>query len=135
MSSFPINLAQLVALFVESVTWGVQIVTFTQCVWALFEAAKYEGGRRRVNVTLLVWAIALFIWGTLDISFALYRNITAFIYYTGPGGAVEIFSEISNYVTVLRVRLPLLLTWHSTHTLVECLEFLGDPDRRHGLSA
>ncbi|EPS96972.1 hypothetical protein FOMPIDRAFT_61202 [Fomitopsis schrenkii] len=105
MSSFPINLAQLVAFFMESVTWGIQIVTFTQCVWALFEAGKNEGGRRRVNMTLLTWAVALFVWGTLDISFAAYRNITAFVYYTGPGGSIEIFSQISDYVTVLRVRI------------------------------
>lgn len=111
MSSFPINLAQLVALFMESVTWGIQIVTFTQCVWALFGAGKSEGGRRRVNITLLAWAVALFVWGTLDISFAIYRNITAFVYYTGPGGSIEIFSQISDYVTVLRVRHPSLVTF------------------------
>ncbi|KAH9920623.1 uncharacterized protein B0H18DRAFT_1121857 [Fomitopsis serialis] len=92
MSSFPISEAELVAFFMESVTWGIQIVTFTQCVWALFETAK--GGPRRVNIILLTWAIALFVWGTLDISFAVYRNLTAFIYYTGPGGSSEIFDEI-----------------------------------------
>ncbi|KAH9841155.1 uncharacterized protein C8Q71DRAFT_890987 [Rhodofomes roseus] len=100
MPPFPISEAELVALFMESVTWGIQIVTFTQCVWALFETAK--GGPRRVNVTLLTWAIALFVWGTLDISFSVYRNLTAFIYYTGPGGSNEIFNQISDYATVLR---------------------------------
>lgn len=104
MSSFPINLAQLVAFFMESVAWGIQIITFTQCIWALFEADKSVGGRRNVNVTLLTYAVALFVWGTLDISFAAFRNITAFVYYMGPGGSIEIFSQISNYVTVLRVR-------------------------------
>lgn len=135
MSSFPINLAQLVAFFMESVTWGIQIVTFTQCVWALFEAGKNEGGRRRVNMTLLTWAVALFVWGTLDISFAAYRNITAFVYYTGPGGSIEIFSQISDYVTVLRVRITSRSSRAALNKVAERMELLGHPDRRHGLGA
>ena len=135
MSSFPINLAQLVALFVESVTWGIQIVTFTQCVWALFATAKNNGGRRRVNITLLAWAVALFIWGTLDISFAVYRNITAFVYYTGPGGSIVIFSQISDYVTVLRVRhFSLRPLGAALIQVVECVELPRYLNGRHGSS-
>ncbi|KZT66480.1 hypothetical protein DAEQUDRAFT_767947 [Daedalea quercina L-15889] len=102
MSSFPISEAELVALFMESVAWGIQIVTFAQCVSALFGTAAGTRGPRRVNRTLLVWAVALFVWGTLDISFSVYRNLTAFVYYTGPGGSDEVFDQISDYVTVLR---------------------------------
>ncbi|KZT69503.1 hypothetical protein DAEQUDRAFT_690628 [Daedalea quercina L-15889] len=47
-------------------------------------------------------AIALFIVGTLDVSFNLYHNLTAFILYTGPGGAEGEFERLSSWANVMR---------------------------------
>ncbi|KZT00768.1 uncharacterized protein LAESUDRAFT_764302 [Laetiporus sulphureus 93-53] len=100
MAKFLIAEAELVAIFTESITYGIHISTFTTCMWTLLRRPK--GLERHVNVTLLLFSITLFILGTLDIAFNFYRNLTAFIFYTGPGGASHVFEELSNWVNAAR---------------------------------
>lgn len=101
MPKFGIAEAQLVALFMESAAWGVQTVTVTICIYTLVGTSRKL--KRPINVSLVAYALVLFGLGTLDIAFAVYRNIQAFIHYEGEGGAAAIFSQLSDYVTVLRV--------------------------------
>ena len=101
MSSFGIDAAQLVAFFMESVAWGMQCVTVTLCIYTL--VSKSRDSKRPVNLSLLAYALVLWGLGTLDIGLAVYRNLQAFVYYSGEGGATAIFGQISDYVTVLRV--------------------------------
>ncbi|KZT06654.1 uncharacterized protein LAESUDRAFT_146943 [Laetiporus sulphureus 93-53] len=100
MAKFPIAEAELVAIFTESITYGIHIATFTMCMWTLLRRSKDL--ERPVNVTLLLFSITLFVLGTLDIAFNFYRNLTAFIFYTGPGGAGNVFDELSNWVNTSR---------------------------------
>ena len=85
----------------ESAAWGVQIVTFTICIYTLVGTSRKL--KRQVNASLVTYAVVLFGLGTLDIAFAVYRNLQAFVYYEGEGGAATIFNQLSDYVTVLRV--------------------------------
>ena len=39
---------------------------------------------------------------TLEMAFGLLHNLQAFIWYTGSGGAVAEFEDISNWVNVMR---------------------------------
>ncbi|KAI0715707.1 hypothetical protein C8Q72DRAFT_190678 [Fomitopsis betulina] len=97
MSNFGIDAAQLVALFMESVAWGMQCITVTLCVCTL--VSKSRDSQRPVNLHLLAYALVLFGLGTLDIGLAVYRNLQAFVYSSGAGA---VFGQISDYVTVLR---------------------------------
>lgn len=101
MSNFGVDAAQLVALFMESAAWGMQCVTLTMCIYTL--VSKSRDSKRPVNLSLLAYALVLFALGTIDIGLAVYRNLQAFVYYQGQGGATAIFGQISDYVTVLRV--------------------------------
>ncbi|TFY60916.1 hypothetical protein EVJ58_g4847 [Rhodofomes roseus] len=100
MSDFGIDAAQLVALFMESSAWGMQFVTMVICVYTLVSTSRTT--RRPLNIPLLAYAIVLFGFGTLDIAFALHRNLQAFVSYKGVGGPDAVFNQISDYVTVLR---------------------------------
>lgn len=102
MASFPIKEAQLVALFVQSVTYGIpsHIVTFSVCVRTLVHSSG--SGAKPFNWRWLLIGLVLFGVGTIDVSFNLYHNLIAFIFYTGPGGAETQFGDISNWVNVMR---------------------------------
>lgn len=70
-------------------------------------------------------AVALFLVGTLDVSFNLYHNIIAFCLYTGPGGAEGEFERLSNWVNVLRVSRELAIRCDLTDTLFPSQERMG----------
>ncbi|KAF9814806.1 hypothetical protein IEO21_04914 [Rhodonia placenta] len=100
MSTFPIAEAQLVALFMQSVTYGIHAVTFSVCIWKLID--KLRSGKGHVNWPWIFVAVALFTIGTVDVSFNLYHNLSAFILYKGPGGAEEEFMAFSSWINVMR---------------------------------
>ncbi|EED84757.1 predicted protein [Postia placenta Mad-698-R] len=98
MPVFPIDEAQLVALFMQSVTYGVHVVTFTICMWKLVK--KFRSGQGSAHWPWTV--IALFANGTVDVSFNLYHNLIAFIFYRGNGGAEEEFTASSTWLNLIR---------------------------------
>ena len=79
-----------------SITSGIFLVTFGMCMHALYES-KVSGSIRRYLTTLL-----LFLFATLDVAFGLRLVINAFIYYKGPGGAIQELSDISNWVNAMK---------------------------------
>ncbi|KZT68817.1 hypothetical protein DAEQUDRAFT_654769, partial [Daedalea quercina L-15889] len=96
---FPIAEAQLTALFMQSVVYGIHIVTFTVCMYAW-------SGRHPVLHTsnCLPWmmvTIALFIISTIDVCFNFYHNLIAFIFFMGPSGANGKFKDFLNWVNVM----------------------------------
>lgn len=111
MPKFGIAEAQLVALFMESTAWGVQIVTVTICIDSLWGTSRRL--KRPLNIPQVIYAIILFRLGTLDIAFAVHRNIQAFIYYEGEGGAAVVFNQLSDHVTVLWVSAVRPTAWVS----------------------
>lgn len=100
MPVFPIDEAQLVALFMQSVTYGVHVVTFTICMWKLVK--KFRSGQGSAHWPWTVIAIALFANGTVDVSFNLYHNLIAFIFYRGNGGAEEEFTASTTWLNLIR---------------------------------
>ncbi|OSX68007.1 hypothetical protein POSPLADRAFT_1100493, partial [Postia placenta MAD-698-R-SB12] len=100
MANFPIQEAQLISLFMQSTVYGVHVVTFLMCMWALLRPSN---SGRPVNWPWLSVAVILFAIGTADVSFNLYHNLIAFIYYTGLGGAQAQFEDLSSWVNVMRV--------------------------------
>jgi hypothetical protein len=102
-TSFPVDEAQLIKVFMEAVAYGVYLVTVGMCVRALF----WENiGRRRerLNWPLIVVAALMCTFATMDVSFGLRHNLDAFIFYKGSGGPNAEFEDISYWVNVMIVR-------------------------------
>ncbi|KAJ3711430.1 hypothetical protein DFJ43DRAFT_1107817 [Lentinula guzmanii] len=51
---------------------------------------------------MLVVALLLCLFATLDVAFGLHHNLDAFSYYHGPGGATEELNDISYWVNVMK---------------------------------
>ncbi|PCH39048.1 hypothetical protein WOLCODRAFT_141083 [Wolfiporia cocos MD-104 SS10] len=99
-AKFPVTEAQLVALFMQSVTYGIHVATFCICLLTLFQTSR--ANNRGFAWPWLVVAVVLFAIGTIDVIFNFYHNLIAFILYTGPGGPSVPFGDISNWLSVMR---------------------------------
>ena len=103
MGGFAIAQAQLAALFMQSVTFGIHAVTFAACMYTWFCRSKGTASGGQGAARWMVIAVAFFIIGACDVSFNFYHNLLAFVEYKGPGGANEEFSDASNWISVIRV--------------------------------
>ncbi|KAF8208494.1 hypothetical protein K438DRAFT_1812301 [Mycena galopus ATCC 62051] len=103
MADFPITEAQLVGLFLESVFWGIYLVTFFLCLRALLFNAELEPRRLRdLNWPMLAIVLVMGTFATLDVVIGLLHNIQAFVIFKGPGGAAGEFSNISDWVNIIK---------------------------------
>jgi len=103
--SFPIGEAQLVGLFMESVTYGIFLVTFGLCMQALcFEKNSTFVWRRPRDIRwgMLLVAFLMFAFATMDVAFGLRHILQAFISYDGPGGPNQKFSDMSTFLNVIK---------------------------------
>jgi hypothetical protein len=102
---FLIDSAQIVGLFMETLLYGVYLVTLGQCLHALlWSPAEHRfRAKNKIHWPMLVAAILMFTFATLDVAFGLRHNLDAFVYYTGPGGAKEELENISYWVNVMKV--------------------------------
>ncbi|KZT69513.1 hypothetical protein DAEQUDRAFT_710009 [Daedalea quercina L-15889] len=105
MRNFPLAEAQLTALFMQSIMYGVHAVAFTSCIYTWFKhsSSSTDIGATRRWLWMLI-SITFFIVGTCDVFFNYYHNLVAFIFYRGPGGASEEFAQFTNRVNFMRVR-------------------------------
>lgn len=100
--TFTIDKAQIVGLFLESVFYGIFLVSWFPCLRALLCDSGFKP-RAKIHWPMLIVAVILGIFATLDVAFGLLHNIQAFVLYTGAGGAIEEFSDISDWVNVMKV--------------------------------
>jgi hypothetical protein len=110
-AKFPITEAQLVGLFCESITFGIYLATFPHCIQALF--VNRTGSLKRssdVNWPMVLVAATLLSIATLDICLGFYHNLKAFIFYTGPGGPTQEFTNISDWINVMKTVTVVLQT-------------------------
>ncbi|GJE85142.1 hypothetical protein PsYK624_012200 [Phanerochaete sordida] len=97
---FPVTEAQLVALFMEAVTYGIYVVTFTRCAYVLF--FDRQGIKQTINWPMVVVMALMAIFTTLDLALGLRHNLDAFVFYHGAGGAAAEFDNISYWVNVMK---------------------------------
>lgn len=100
--SFPVDEAQLVALFMEAIAYGVYLVTLGICARALFWDRL--GLRRTVNWPMVVVVVLMAVFATIDVALGLRHNLDAFVFYHGPGGPDGEFDNISEWINVMKVR-------------------------------
>ncbi|EPS94636.1 hypothetical protein FOMPIDRAFT_93562 [Fomitopsis schrenkii] len=101
--AFPLAEAQLVALFMQSVAYGVHVATFAMCMYTWFELRNTPRTSRSwpwVSV-----AVVLFFIGTIDVSFNLYHNLLAFVVHDGGQDAQGEFQDLSDWVDVIRSKI------------------------------
>ncbi|KAJ8474833.1 hypothetical protein ONZ45_g15815 [Pleurotus djamor] len=101
MPTFEIDESQLVGLFVEAVLYGFVVVTFPPCIRALIWSNGTRKSSSSIQWPMLLIAIVLAAFATLDMSLTLLHNIKAFILYKGAGGAIEEFTNISDWINIM----------------------------------
>ena len=97
--------AQLTALFMQSIAYGIHVVTFAACMYTRFRPggasrATSRGPRRWLWMTI---AVAFFLIGTLDVSLNFYHNLFAFIIQNGGEDPNATFNEPTSWINILRV--------------------------------
>ncbi|KAJ7037807.1 hypothetical protein C8F04DRAFT_1329070 [Mycena alexandri] len=103
MEDFPITEAQILGLFLESVFWGIYLITFFLCLRSLLFTPNYELKRfSEINWPMLVVTLLMCVLATLDVAVGLLHNIQAFVLYNGPGGPTQEFSNISDWINVVK---------------------------------
>ncbi|KAJ3710889.1 hypothetical protein DFJ43DRAFT_1170417 [Lentinula guzmanii] len=102
--TFDVTAAQIVGLFMECILYGVYLVSLGYCLRALLLDPFEQGLQRKkhINWVMLVVALLLCLFATLDVAFGLRHNLDAFSYYHGPGGATEELNDISYWVNVMK---------------------------------
>ncbi|KAI0049447.1 hypothetical protein FA95DRAFT_1604415 [Auriscalpium vulgare] len=97
-NGLPIEAIMLIALFIESVFYGLYLVTFGISIRVLAFTKSFCQRR----ICLLTVVLLLFVVATLNIAFSLRHVLDAFVWYTGPGGARAQLYDISNRVNAIK---------------------------------
>ncbi|KAK7047613.1 hypothetical protein VNI00_006381 [Paramarasmius palmivorus] len=96
----PLDKAEFVGLWVESILYGMNIILFSICIWVLVYYKKRSTG---LNVPLLVTAISLFTLCTIRIGIDLGRGIVAFFTFrSNPKGPLAFYEDIGHWTRIFR---------------------------------
>ncbi|KAJ8502353.1 hypothetical protein ONZ45_g11850 [Pleurotus djamor] len=101
MSTFDIDETQLVSLFVEAVLFGFVLVSFPPCIHALLWSNGARKPPSSIQWPMLLVAIVLAAFATLEMSLTLLHSIKAFILYKGAGGPIEQLTNISDWMNIM----------------------------------
>ncbi|TFL05490.1 hypothetical protein BDV98DRAFT_522595, partial [Pterulicium gracile] len=92
-----ISEAQLISLFLESVFWGIQLVSYASCLHTIFGNGAHAKRMffAAVSTTFLMMA-------TLNEALMVHNSLDAFVYYEGRGGPAGRFATFPPWNSVLR---------------------------------
>lgn len=77
------------------------LITFVSCVRVLVWSDRRWKPNSEINYKMLVAAILMFIFASMDVAFGLRHNIEAFIYFDGD--PIVQFSNTSNWINVMKM--------------------------------
>ncbi|KJA15851.1 hypothetical protein HYPSUDRAFT_172188 [Hypholoma sublateritium FD-334 SS-4] len=97
--SFPIDAAQVVGLFMESVFYGIFLVSFFACMRALLWSGTWFKPFHMWNKKMLTASLLMFTVASLDVAFHLRHNLEAFIWFDGD--PIEDFDRTSAWLNVI----------------------------------
>ena len=80
--------------------------------------------RASINWVMVGATLAMFTIATLEMAFGLLHMLQAFIWYPGPGGAIDEFEDISNWVNVMRTADYILQTFIGDGIMVRTISLL-----------
>ncbi|KAJ7685830.1 hypothetical protein B0H17DRAFT_1204662 [Mycena rosella] len=99
MSDVQEHAARLIASFVSCCLWGILLTTFVPCISSLLFSASQKfkfKPRREIKFPVVAATTLLFLVSTCSAVLAIVDVMDAFIYYQGPGGALEFFDTRNN---------------------------------------
>lgn len=99
--TFPIDAAQVVGLFMESVFYGIFLVSFFGCMRALLWSEGWFKPIQMINKKMFIAAMTMFIFASLDVAFGLRHNLVAFIQFQGD--PIVEFTKTSNWLNVMKM--------------------------------
>ncbi|KAJ7809909.1 hypothetical protein B0H14DRAFT_1286801 [Mycena olivaceomarginata] len=94
MADVQTHTARLIALFVSCVLYGILLTTFVPCLrWLLFSASQrfQIKPRHEIKYPILAGTILMFFVSSFSAVISMQDVMDAFIYYQGPGGALEFY--------------------------------------------
>ncbi|KAJ7226697.1 hypothetical protein GGX14DRAFT_626763 [Mycena pura] len=95
--------AQLISIFISCFLYGIYIVTLGMTGKILLTLPNGQWRTRsEINWIVVVVCFALFVNPTLDIILAMILIMEAFVFYTGPGGPIQVFLHGSAWQTVAK---------------------------------
>ncbi|TFK38572.1 hypothetical protein BDQ12DRAFT_747923 [Crucibulum laeve] len=96
-TAFPIDAAQIVGLFMERIF----LVTFFNCLRVLLWKEGNFKPQNLIHYKMLVAALLMFLFASLDVAFHLRHNLDAFINFEGD--PIDDFSNTSNWINVVKM--------------------------------
>ncbi|KAJ6524203.1 hypothetical protein B0H19DRAFT_1043028 [Mycena capillaripes] len=99
--------AQLTGSYVETLAYGMYLVTCCFCAKTLFWIAQPGGGERLKRRNEVRWIMVsvfcvIFVVSTLDDVTGMMHIMAAFVRYKGPGGAAEELTNIRDWINIVR---------------------------------
>ena len=101
---FPITEAQIVALFLGGILFGVHLVSSGYCIRALILEDKRPKQVNNINWRMLAVCVILLFIGALDLSLEFYDILKAFVFSVGKETPTEVLFDISSWLNVTKVR-------------------------------
>lgn len=80
---------------------GIFLITFVSCVRVLVLLDRRWKPTSEINFKMLVAAILMFIFASMDVAFGLRHNIEAFIYFDGD--PIVQFNNTSDWINVMKM--------------------------------
>jgi hypothetical protein len=132
MSNLSLSGAELIALIIGAVLYGIYLVTLGIAGRSLLMTETGQWKRRSaINWVIVVVSAVLFVNGTLNLIVASITVYQAFVVYTGPGGPEHIFTHGSGWQTITKVgsrvslSLALFLKYHPCTVLQRSFSIPG----------
>ncbi|KAK7055477.1 hypothetical protein R3P38DRAFT_2847272 [Favolaschia claudopus] len=106
-AAFPITEAQFTDNYVETLAYGIYLVTFCFCARTLFWISTANGGerlRRRGEIRWFIVSVFWFIFVVntfMDVT-GLVHNLKAFVFYRGAGCAQAELTDIHEWINIAR---------------------------------
>ncbi|KAJ6482981.1 hypothetical protein C8R47DRAFT_1133449 [Mycena vitilis] len=101
MAQFPPAESQLITQFLESIFWGIYVVTFAFCLAALLRTQNRWMRPAEVSKPMLVVTILMGCIATFDVCLTFLINLNAFVFYNGPGGPKAAFDNTSGWMDIM----------------------------------
>ncbi|KAM5537255.1 hypothetical protein V8D89_008985 [Ganoderma adspersum] len=96
-TAFSLAKALLVALFLESVLFGIFAVLYAISIWILIYRQQYSTHRSKINKRLLGTSTIMFVLAVLHIAFNFHQAMEGFITNGGTPTGTTTFFEQSNH--------------------------------------
>jgi hypothetical protein len=106
----PLTDAHSYGLFLESIFYGIYLVTCGACLKTLLFSGDRLKPVRELKWAMLVVVFILFAVATVDAVLQFYQNLHTFQIASGPGAAADDFSDISDPINVVKVSVLLFIT-------------------------